>query len=275
MEQPLVSVIIGTYNPVLEHLEMSIKSIISQSYSNWEMWLCDDGSDTEIQNQIKELAKIDGRINYIRNEHNNGLASALNRCLQCSRGEFVARMDDDDYSTVDRFERQVYFLMNNNEYSWVGSLAYLFDENGIWGEGNRIEMPDKKDYLKYSPYIHPSVMFRKSIFDVAGMYCTKKTTLRCEDYELFMRFAAMGLRGYNIQEKLFWYREPELKMKRKWKYCINEMLIRIQGFYRLKIGGGLPIIYIFKPIIVCCMAQIPSLAQYVRVRKNDGNCKTR
>lgn len=273
MEKPLVSVIMGTYNPVFEHLERAIKSIISQSYSNWEMWLCDDGSDNKIQLQIKEFIKIDERIHYIRNEVNNGLAYSLNRCLKCSNGEFVARMDDDDYSIEDRLEKQVNFLMNNNEYSWVGSLAYLFDENGIWGEGNRIEIPDKKDYLKYSPYIHPSVMFRKNVFDIAGMYCTKKTTLRCEDYELFMRFTALGFRGYNIQEKLFWYRESALKLNRKWKYCINEMIIRIQGFYRLKIGVGLAFIYVFKPIIVCLMAQLPSMAQVVRVRKPDGNCK--
>lgn len=275
MKKPLISVILGTYNPVLEHLEKAIKSIINQSYSNWEMWLCDDGSDKEMQIGIKELSKIDNRIHYMRNVENKGLAFSLNRCLKHSKGEFIARMDDDDYSTEDRFECQVNFLMHNTEYSWVGSLAYLFDETGIWGYGRRIEIPDKKAYLKYSPYIHPSVMFRKSVFDNAGVYCTKKTTLRCEDYELFMRFTALGFRGYNIQEELFWYRESSKHLNRKLKYCINEMLIRIQGFYRMKIGGCRSFIYVFKPIIVYLMAQIPAIAQFIRVRKPDGNCKTK
>ncbi len=92
------------------------------------------------------------------------------------------------------------------EYMWCGSNCKLMDDDGIWGEGVRPENPGTEDYLKYSPYIHPTVMYRASLFKKVAGYAESKKTLRCEDYELFMRLFGLGYKGYNIQKVLLNYR---------------------------------------------------------------------
>ena len=92
------------------------------------------------------------------------------------------------------------------------------------------EVPISEDFLKYSPYIHPSVMFCKKELQQNG-YRVSKLTRRCEDYELFMRLHSQGFKGYNLQENLFLYREEkESYKKRKIRFRVYEMMIRYQGF---------------------------------------------
>lgn len=93
------------------------------------------------------------------------------------------------------------------EYSWVGCNIDVFDQNGVWGERKMPEFPIEQDYLRFSPYAHPTVMYRASIFDTNEGYVASKETLRCEDYEIFMRLRRAGLKGANIQDKLLAYRE--------------------------------------------------------------------
>lgn len=87
---------------------------------------------------------------------------------QC-KGKYLARMDADDISHPKRFEEEISFLKDHPEYMWCGTNCKLVDDRGIWGEGVRPEEPGTDDYLKYSPYIHPTVMYRASLFKkVAG-----------------------------------------------------------------------------------------------------------
>lgn len=99
------------------------------------------------------------------------------------------------------------------------------------------EIPQMADYFRYSPYIHPSVMFRRELFDQERGYLDTQETLRCEDYEIFMSLVGRGQKGYNLQESLFRYRETrESYRKRKIHYRINEAkpdtaAIKSLGFY--------------------------------------------
>ena len=129
---PRVSVIMSVFNRE-NCLERSINSILSQTFTDFEFVICDDGSSDNSYEKLLEFAKIDKRIKVIKNTKNEGIAFSLNRCLEVSNGEYIAKMDDDDYSHPSRFEREVEFLDTHPEYSIVGTRRHSFDENGIWG----------------------------------------------------------------------------------------------------------------------------------------------
>ena len=161
---PVVSVVMGTYEPDLSELSAAVRSIRMQTLSSWELLICDDGSTEETYRNIKKLAACDPRIRVSRNSKNRGLAYALNRSILHAGGEFIARMDADDISRPERFMKQVKFLRENPEYMWVSSAADLFEGKRVWGSAYRPEMPDARSFLHSSPYIHPAVMFRREVF---------------------------------------------------------------------------------------------------------------
>ena len=105
----MVSVIMGVYNGG-STLREALDSILNQTYSNWELIACNDCSTDNSAQILQEYAKRDSRIICIQNEKNAGLAASLNHCLQYVSGEYVARMDCDDLSVPERFEKQVMYL---------------------------------------------------------------------------------------------------------------------------------------------------------------------
>ena len=117
IDKPLVSVLMPIYN--CEHtLEAAIDSIIMQTYSNWELIVCDDCSTDKsyaILHQYKKRLK--DKMIILKNRTNSRIAYTLNHCLQYAQGEYIARMDGDDLSIPDRLEKQVCFLMTHPEYS--------------------------------------------------------------------------------------------------------------------------------------------------------------
>lgn len=244
-----VSVLMSVYNPNnSNYLFQAVRSIISQTFSDWEMILYNDGSDDCYEPVIQEAASMDGRIRYVRGRKNLGLAHALNECLAVARGKYTARMDADDISHPERLLKMYEFLESHENYQWVGSNTELIDDKGRWGVRKMPEVPEKKDFLNYSPYIHPSVMFRRELLDACGGYRVSK---RGEDYELFMRLHGKGYQGYNLQEELFQYREDINTYKhRKYIYQIEEVGIRWQGFRQLGITGPSAMLYVIKPLIV-------------------------
>ena len=105
---PVISVIMGVYNVKSEEMaEMSILSVLNQTFRDFEFIICDDGSDNDTENVIKKIVKDDTRVKFIKNETNKGLAFTLNHCLKYASGEYIARMDIDDYSYPERFEKQL------------------------------------------------------------------------------------------------------------------------------------------------------------------------
>lgn len=271
MKCPQVSIIMGTFNPDLAELKKAVQSILDQTLSSWELLICDDGSMPEIYSQVKQLEQSDERIRCLKSDQNEGLASALNKCIDQAKGIYIARMDDDDLSLPERLQREVDFLETHPEYAWVGCEADLFDDNGVWGRASRLEDPVKTTFLHSSPFIHPSVVFRRTVFDNQVRYSTEKTASRCEDYELFMRLYSKGLRGHNLQEVLFQYRDERAVLKRSMKYCYFEMLVRIRGFKKLGILSVKNMIYVVKPIAVGILAQMPKVAQAIRTNRVEGD----
>lgn len=265
MNQPLVSVIMSSYNPREEWLFDAIESLRSQTMADWELVLWDDGSDADCATLLRQAAALDSRIRLVTGEENRGLAYGLNRCLELAVGGLIARMDDDDLSDPRRFELQVRFLLEHPEFDWLGTTAMLFDDRGIWGIHTAQPEPLSADYLPYSPYIHPSVMFRAESLRRAGGYMDLPLTRRCEDYELFMRMHAMGMRGYNLQQELLCYREDRDHLtKRSFLGCAREMIVRIRGFSSLRIGFLRAAPSAVKPLLVWIVSRFPRIAQMLR-----------
>ena len=244
-----VSVIMGVYNQTDNAaLTLAVDSILGQTLTDFEFLIYDDGSHPEGAALLRAQAQRDERIRLIRCEENHGLAYGLARCVEASRGRYIARMDADDACPPERLEKQVRFLEQHPEYAWCGANPLLFYDGRIWGSRLYPEKPEASDYLRFSPFCHPSVVFRAEVLR-AENYLSSPRTMRCEDYELFMRLQRKGCRGYNLQELLFYYREAaETYQRRTFRARWREMLIRREGFRAL---GLLPRgwLYVIRPVI--------------------------
>ena len=254
---PEVSIIMGVYNcKNYELLDKSVDSILNQTFSDFEFLICNDGSTNDTLEHLKKYETKDARIRILTYEKNQGLNYALNFCLKEAKGKYIARQDDDDISNPERLKKEYDFLENNKEYAIVGTLAEVFDDNGIWGKYDNPEKPLKKDFYWNSPFMHPTVMVRKEAYDKVGGYRIAKETRRCEDIDLFMRMYAAGYKGYNIQERLYLYRmvnDPNVKY-RPMKYRIDEAIVKYKGYKAMgNLLGGIP--YVIKPILVGLIPQ--------------------
>ncbi|MDE6725530.1 MAG: glycosyltransferase, partial [Ruminiclostridium sp.] len=116
MAQASVSVIMPVYNPKPHELYRALTSVLNQSFTDFELVICDDCSDGYVRGIIEEFSDKyeNGKIIYIRNEKNSGCAASLNRCIEKSSGQLLIRQDADDYSLQGRFEKIVKEYEENN-----------------------------------------------------------------------------------------------------------------------------------------------------------------
>lgn len=251
MREPVISIIMGVYNcKSPQKFIRSVESIIKQTFQDWELIICDDGSTDQTLSLLRATEKIDSRITVLHYDKNVSLGNALNECIKKARGAFIARQDDDDLSEPSRLQREYEFLLKNQEYCMVGCCAKIYDDNGVWGHYHVPVAPEKVDFYRNSPFMHPTMMIRRGAIDAVRGYRVSKETRRCEDYDMFMRMYAKGYKGANLQDELYQYymvyNDP--KMHRPMKYRIDEAKVRYIGFKNMGIlKGGLP--YIVKPII--------------------------
>lgn len=245
-----ISVIMGIYN-CADTLPESLDSLLAQTYSNWNVVMCDDGStDETYEVALAYCSKYPGKFILMRNEHNMGLNYTLNRCLMCATGEYIARMDGDDISLPERFEKEAAFLDSNPQFDIVSTPMIYFDENGDWGRGTAVEYPQAKDFIPGTPFCHAPCMVRAAAIRAVGGYSTEKRTLRAEDYDLWFRMYANGSVGCNLSEPYYKMRDDQNAYhRRKYRYCLNEAYVRAKGYHML----GLPArsyLYALRPLLV-------------------------
>lgn len=247
---PKISVIMGVYNTPLEYIEQSIESILGQTFQDFEFIICNDCCTDNTFEHIKNKYQKCSKIIWIENEKNQGLAYTLNHCLKYAKGEYIARMDTDDISKVNRFEKQIKVFEKYSYVDVVNCNVDVFDENGIYGERIYDEEITSKNFIKGNPVVHPAVMVKKEAYESVGNYIDTKDTVRNEDYDLFFRMIINDKKIYTLQEKVFLFRENKKSYsRRKYRYRINEYKIRKKYFMKL---GFLPRYYIYciKPLIV-------------------------
>ena len=230
-ESKKIFILMGIFNCAATLAE-AIDSIISQTYTNWQFIICDDGSKDNSYDIAKKYEKMDpDRFVVIKNESNIGLNSTLNRCLKIADGDYIARMDGDDVCAPTRFQKEVEFLNSHPDYAIVSTYMTTFDENGEWGCIKTLEYPQVKDFPTHVPmFCHAPCMIRKEAFMDVGGYTEDKRLLRVEDYHLWYKFYAKGYKGYNIPEALYKMRDDRNALHRR------TVKARFNGIYATFVG---------------------------------------
>lgn len=245
-----VSVIMGIYN-CSDTLEEAVECIIGQTYTNWELVLCDDGSSDETYSVARRLAgRYPGQIILLRNEQNRGLNHTLNRCLEAATGDYIARMDADDRCSPERFAVEVEVLNSNPDIAIVSTDMEHFDELGAWGRQSHPTLPVPKDFVHGTPFNHAACMVCAEAYKAVKGYSEDRKFLRVEDYQLWIKMYAAGFRGRNIHKVLYQMRDDRnAYSRRKFVYRLNEARVKALAVKALK----LPVynyLYALRPIIV-------------------------
>jgi glycosyltransferase involved in cell wall biosynthesis len=228
---PKLSVIIPVYNGE-KYLAAAVESILTQTFSDFELIIINDGSTDQTAHLLATYA--DPRIMLI-NQPNQGVTKSLNRGLAMARGNYIARMDADDIAKPDRFAKQLALLETQPEIAFCGSWAKAIDKDG--NEIADFNYPPisheqiRRYYWFHNPFIHSSVMFRKNIIDQCGVYDEK--IIRAQDYEYWGRIIRR-FKTANLPEQLLLYRvldegitkSKNLSMrmtglKIRWRYLVN------------------------------------------------------
>jgi glycosyltransferase EpsE len=255
MPPPRITFLIAIYN-CRELLGECLVSLQQQTFPDWEAVACDDASSDGSWELLQEWSLKDRRIRPLRNKCNLGAAATRNRCLTEALGEYVVIQDADDISTPNRLIMLLDFLDSHPDCSFVSSGLFLFDEKGTYGARlPNHRNPQKRDFLFATPFCHATTMFRRKNLLAVGGYRVSRETTRGQDYDLFMRMYADGYVGSNIIACVYGYREGRAAyQRRKFRYRVDEMIIRYKGFRRL---GLLPwaLPYVLKPLAV---AMIPA-----------------
>lgn len=204
----------GAYN-CAGTLQRCVESILAQTFEDWELVICNDCSTDSTRQVAEALVASDPRVRLIENTSNSGLAHSLNHCLSVAEGEYIARMDADDIALPRRLQMQVEYLDANPDIAVVGGGVILYDEQGDRKTLLNPEVPDVRYMTSRIPFFHPTVMMRREAYERLGGYTDLKRTRRGQDMDLWFRFFAAGMRGYNIQEPLVKYHDGYSDVKRK------------------------------------------------------------
>ena len=250
-ETPLISVIMGVryQREDLSLLKRSISSILRQTYNNFEFLICENDSTNAAKLCLQNYRRQDGRIRLIFGSGADTLAEKLNRCLEEAKGDYIARMDDDDWSAPERLEKQMAALYKHHAKAFVGCNADLLRNGEVVGQRILPECPTERNFLFVQPYLHPTLLFRRKALDAVGGYCTDRRCDGCEDYDLLLRIYQAGLVGFNLQEPLLTYTLPDSGMRKPYRYRWYEAQTRYVRFGSM---GLLPKVwpYVLKPLIV-------------------------
>lgn len=227
-----LAVIMSLYkSDTLEYVKLAVESVLKQTFSDFDFYIQYDGF---VQNDIDEfLSNInDNRLHISRRKDNLGLAQSLNDLLsQVLPGEYeyIARMDADDISMPERFEKQLGYMEEHPDINCLGTWAIEIKSDG--SEFFRKQMPESHEgcrtqFMIRDCMIHPTVMFHRSYFEKAGYYSLD--TYFGEDTMMWAQGFANGCTFANIPEYLFKFRlnDDFFSRRRGWKHAKGILTLR-------------------------------------------------
>lgn len=225
IKQPIVTVLLPVYNG-RHYLREAIQSILDQTFPDFELIIINDGSSDDSGDIAQSFQ--DKRIRFYA-QQNKGLAATLNRGIALAKGKYIARQDADDFSLPSRLAEQVNYLETHPKVALVGTWSE------IWHEEQRTTLchrhPTRNAELQFAlffdnPFVHSSVMIRRSILDLAGSYSTDLDRQPPEDYELWSRIARVAEIA-NLPKVLHAYRETKGSISRSGERPFEEKVIAI------------------------------------------------
>lgn len=200
MKKELVSIIMPSYNTG-KFIEETINSVISQTYSNWELIIVDDCSTDNTDEILKNIN--DDRIIYLKNEKNSGAAVSRNKALREAKGRWMAFLDSDDLWVPQKLEKQIKFMKGNGYYFTYTNYSEI-DENGNLN-GKRITGPKKITKTGMFNYCWPgclTVMYDASKIGLIQIEDIKKNN----DYAMWLKVCKKA-DCYLLDEELAMYRK--------------------------------------------------------------------
>lgn len=230
IDAPLVSVLLPVRNGA-PFVGQAVASILAQTLRELEVIIVDDGSDDDTPRLLEALARRDPRLRVIR-QPKRGLVAALNRAASAARADLLARMDADDLSHPDRLAAQRTLLLGSPALAAVSCLVRPLDAPSPGWRAylawiNSCVTPEEiaREILVESPLAHPSVLMRRELFERVGGY---RAFDGPEDYDLWLRFAALGFRFAKVPRALFTWRDTPQRLSR------TDRRYRAQAFAKLK-----------------------------------------
>lgn len=208
MPNSILSIIMPVCNRE-NYIAASVKSILSQTFTNFEFIIVNDGSTDKTVEIIKSFK--DKRIQLIENNENKGIVYSRNRGLALAKGQYIGMFDSDDIAFPEKFEKQIQFLNNNPDIGMVGSWVKHIDEDG--------NILKSKWKLDSKPEMIPAIMLFRNYF-VQATVVIRKTAIPIGAYS----------EGFDIVEDSKMWFDVSLKNK---VANIQEYLLN----YRMHTGG--------------------------------------
>jgi glycosyltransferase involved in cell wall biosynthesis len=225
MAKPLVSVVMPVFNAA-RFLETALKSILGQTFTDFELIVIDDGS-TDISSEIlANYQKMDARI-HLYTQSNRGLAYTLNQGLSRANGDFIARMDADDISLPHRLERQITYMLQHPEVdicgSWVKTICNANNHVTFYSTSHDAI---QCELLFRSAFAHPATFIRRTLIESSEFYYDINYA-HCEDYDLWSRLIGK-YRGANLPAVLLSYRHTSEQISSRFSTQQLEGIKQIQ-----------------------------------------------
>lgn len=228
---PLISIVLPVFNQQ-DYIKECVDSLLTQTYASFELIIINDACT---DNTIQVLNTFrDPRIVIIHNERNLGLAACVNLGIVISKGDFIARMDSDDIAFPERLEKQVNYMLLNPSISILGTAMQSIGYSNYLHQFPLTHQSCKAHLLFNVCFGHPTVMFRKSVFNSPENYYFEELQQYSEEYELWCRLVDKVCFA-NLPDTLLYYRtfddntKKEATQKRKNNsFAIRSKFIRIQ-----------------------------------------------
>lgn len=225
VNKPLVSVVIPVYNGV-PYLVETVESVFLSTNLPIEVILVDDGSTDGSKAKCRKLSNIYKNLRYVDFKNNQGMTRCLNEGIRVARGEYIARINQDDLMVEGRLEKQVSFLQSHPKYVAVGSYVELFTDKESHFDTIKFPLSDrelKRDWMTLSPFADPSVMYRKDVYLKTTGYSQQMWP--ADDVQMWYQLGKLGKLA-NIPEYLTrvrWHagagsiRSHKLQMQKTWE----------------------------------------------------------
>ena len=263
----------GIYN-CAPTLAEALDSMLAQTYQNFKVILCDDGSkDNTVAVAQSYVSKYPDKFMLIRNERNMGLNYTLNHCLEYAETELVARMDGDAISLPERIEVEVNYLATHPDCAVVSTPCTYFDEGGVFRKGVGQGDVKKMHFLRRPPMSHAPCMGYTKVFKTVGGYSVSPWLLRVEDYHLWFKIYAAGYKMHRMRESYYMMRDDRnAKGRRTWRSRLNEVYVKHIGYRMI----GIPWYYQVYALEPIARQLLPDFVyQYLRRRKMNKGLRTK
>ncbi|TXE17110.1 glycosyltransferase family 2 protein [Psychroserpens burtonensis] len=202
-----VSVILPIYNGE-KTLEKTLDSILMQTYKEFELIACIDGSSDKSEDILKQYALKFKKITILRNKTNRGLGPTMNRLVHKARGTYIAVAEQDDYYYPERLQLQVDILDKDQSIGLVSGIAEFWNGTQIGGKFPGILVHGEQypkgvemfmlNYKQHIKVVNSCMMFRKSVHVDNGLYFTQHYPSISVDWTYILRFSLLSnIHGIN------------------------------------------------------------------------------